>query len=65
MHLGYASGSIFGVMISAGLVGIMEKGLRKFIPSVIDTVATPTLTLLGLLVLNFVLIIPVSGYLFN
>ena len=65
MHLGYASGSIFGVMISAGLVGIMEKGLRKFIPSVIDTVATPTLTLLGLLVLNFILIIPVSGYLFN
>lgn len=51
--------------MSAGIVGLIEKGFRTFIPSVIDSVATPTLTLFTLLMLNFVLIIPVSGYVFT
>lgn len=63
--LSYPSGSIFGVMFSAGIVGLLEKGFRKFVPSVIDTVATPTLVLISLLALNFVFIIPVSGYVFT
>ena len=64
-HMGYPSGSIFGVMISAGIIGSVQKLFRKFIPDAIDTVATPTLTLFTLLALNFVLIFPVSGYIFT
>lgn len=63
--ISYPSGSIFGVMISAGIVGIIENNLRKIIPNVLDTVLTPTLTLIILLILNFVLIIPISGYIFT
>lgn len=63
--LSYPSGSIFGVMFSAGIVGLIEKGYRKFVPSVVDTVVTPTLVLITLLALNFALIIPVSGYVFT
>ena len=63
--LGYPSGSVFGVMISAGIVGLTEKGFRKFVPNSLDTVLTPTFTLLSLLALNIVLIMPVSGYIFT
>lgn len=52
-------------MFSAGIVGLIEKGYRKFVPSVVDTVVTPTLVLITLLALNFALIIPVSGYVFT
>lgn len=62
--LSYPSGSIFGVMFSAGLVGTIEKYLRKIVPSLLDTIVTPTITLLILLILNFTLIFPISGYVF-
>lgn len=62
--ISYPSGSIFGVMISASLVGIMEKYLRKIVPNVLDMILTPTFVLLILLILNFILIFPISGYIF-
>ena len=65
VKLSYPSGSVFGVMFSAGIVGIIEKYLRKFIPTNLDTVLTPTLSLIILLFLNFFLIIPASGYVFT
>ena len=63
--LGYPSGSVFGVMISAGLIGIIQKGIRKIVHPNLDMVITPTITLLALLILNFVLIFPISGYIFT
>lgn len=51
-------------MISAGIVGVLERLLRKIIPGVIDPIATPTATLIILLGLNILLIFPLSDYLF-
>ena len=58
------SGSIFGVMISAGIIGLVEKGFRKFVPDVLDVVLTPLLTLFTMFMLNIILIFPISGYMF-
>ncbi len=63
--ISYPSGSIFGVMFSAGLVGIIEKRVRRIVPNVLDTVLTPTFTLIILLALNIILIFPISGYVFT
>ena len=64
-RLGYPSGSIFGVMLSAGLIGIAEKTTRKIVPSILDTILTPTLVLLGMLIINIAIIFPISGYIFT
>ena len=63
--LSYPSGSIFGVMISAGLVGLTEKGFRKIVPNSLDTVLTPTLSLIALLMLNILVVFSISGYIFT
>ena len=62
--LSYPSGSIFGVMISASVVGLTEKSVRKIVPNVLDSILTPTFTLLLLIAINIILIFPISGYVF-
>ena len=62
--LGYPNGSVFGVMISAYLVGKLESTFRKIIPDNLDMILNPLFVLITLIFLNFVLIIPFSGAVF-
>ncbi|MGL5268325.1 MAG: PTS transporter subunit EIIC [Spiroplasma sp.] len=62
---GYPSGNILGVLLTA-VVGIyLEKSIRKYMIGPLDTILTPTLTLFFLLLLNFFLLIPISGYMYQ
>ncbi|WP_242441450.1 PTS transporter subunit EIIC [Spiroplasma poulsonii] len=59
------SGNILGALLTAIAALWMERGVRKFMPGVLDTIGTPTLVLFGLLLLNIFLLIPISGYLYQ
>ncbi|AGM26330.1 PTS system N-acetylmuramic acid-specific EIIBC component [Spiroplasma syrphidicola EA-1] len=61
---GYASGNILGALLTATASIWLERGVRKFMPGVLDTIGTPTLVLFALLILNIFVLIPVSGYLY-
>ncbi|AOX44132.1 PTS system, N-acetylmuramic acid-specific EIIBC component [Spiroplasma sp. NBRC 100390] len=62
---GNPSGNILGALLTATAALWMERGVRKFMPGVLDTIGTPTLVLFGLLLLNIFLLIPISGYLYQ
>ncbi|ATZ16292.1 N-acetylmuramic acid-specific PTS system IIC component [Entomoplasma freundtii] len=63
--LGAPHAGLIGAMIAAGITIKLEKTIRQFMPGVLDTIITPVIVLVLMLVLNFVLVIPVAGYLFT
>lgn len=65
LTLGTPSGNILGALLTASAAIWIEKGIRRFMPGVLDTIVTPTATLFFLLLVNFFLLIPISGYLYT
>lgn len=64
LKFGEAYGNIFGAMLAATASLWLEKGIRKFVPHIVDAIVTPTLVLLAVLFINFLILLPISGYLF-
>ncbi|WP_342252303.1 PTS transporter subunit EIIC [Spiroplasma endosymbiont of Amphibalanus improvisus] len=65
INLSYASGNILGALLAGGTVLWLEKGVRKIVPNLLDTILTPTVVIFGMLFVNFFLLIPISGYLYT
>ncbi|WP_338971932.1 PTS transporter subunit EIIC [Spiroplasma endosymbiont of Panorpa germanica] len=63
--LGAAHAGLIGAMISAGVTVNIEKGFRRFMPGAIDTILTPIIVIFLMVLINFLLIIPLAGYLFT
>ncbi|AHI54283.1 PTS system N-acetylmuramic acid-specific EIIBC component [Spiroplasma sabaudiense Ar-1343] len=63
--LGAAHAGLIGAMISAGVTVNLEKAFRRFMPGAIDTILTPIIVVFSMILINFLLIIPIAGYLFT
>lgn len=63
--LGAPHAGLIGGMIAVGFTIFVEKHFRKIIPGVLDVLVTPILVIISMLILNFIFIIPVAGYLFT
>lgn len=62
--LGTPHGSIFGIML-AGIIAIhAEKLIGRIVPGILSAVVTPFLTLFLIVVAGFLIVFPLSGYLF-
>ncbi len=61
---GSASGNILGAILAATTSIWLEKGVKKFVPDVLSMIATPVIVLLTMLFVNFLILLPISGYLF-
>lgn len=55
-------GGIIGVLLVAFFMSILEKKIRKFVPSVVDIIITPTLTLLVTGFATYYLLQPIGGF---
>lgn len=56
-------GGLIGVLLVAWFMSVLEKRLRKFVPTAIDIIVTPTLTLLVTGFATYYILQPVGGYL--
>ncbi|BAC12571.1 PTS transporter subunit EIIC [Oceanobacillus iheyensis] len=56
-------GGLIGAMFAAWLMVFFEKQFRKMIPSVVDIIFTPTLTILTVGMLTLVVVQPIAGIL--
>jgi PTS system sucrose-specific IIC component len=56
-------GGLIGVLLVAWFMSVVEKRLRKFVPTAIDIIVTPTLTLLVTGFATYYILQPVGGYL--
>ncbi|MFS0749008.1 PTS transporter subunit EIIC [Oceanobacillus sp. 1P07AA] len=56
-------GGLIGAMFAAWLMVFFEKQFRKIIPSVVDIIFTPTLTILTVGMLTLVVVQPIAGVL--
>ncbi|MCT1577335.1 PTS transporter subunit EIIC [Oceanobacillus kimchii] len=56
-------GGLIGAMFAAWLMVLFEKQFRKIIPSVVDIIFTPTLTILTVGMLTLVVVQPIAGVL--
>lgn len=61
----YPFGNIIGVLLASTCAIHFEKQLYKIKVKVLSSIIVPTLTLFLLLMINFFLIIPLSGYLYT
>ncbi|KAF5301277.1 hypothetical protein FQR65_LT19255 [Abscondita terminalis] len=63
--LGAPHAGLIGAMIAVGFTIQIEKLFRRFMPGALDTILTPIFVLFIMILLNVVVIIPASGYLFT
>lgn len=63
IKLNAGQGGIIGAILAAGLLSGLEKFLRKRVPTAIDIIVTPTLSLLVVGLLTVFFLMPVSGIL--
>lgn len=56
-------GGLIGVLLVAWFMSVLEKRLRKFVPTAIDIIVTPTLTLLVTGFATYYVLQPLGGYL--
>ncbi|MCC5468240.1 PTS transporter subunit EIIC [Pelosinus baikalensis] len=56
-------GGLIGVLLVAWFMSVLEKRLRKFVPTAIDIIVTPTLTLLVTGFATYYILQPLGGYL--
>ena len=56
-------GGLIGVLLVAWFMSIVEKRLRRFVPTAIDIIITPTLTLLITGFATYYILQPIGGYL--
>lgn len=56
-------GGLIGVLLVAWFMSVVEKRLRKFVPTAIDIIITPTLTLLVTGFATYYILQPIGGYL--
>ncbi|MGF7050267.1 PTS system sucrose-specific IIC component [Paenibacillus sp. DS2015] len=61
IKLNAGQGGIIGAILAAGLISAVEKFLRKRVPTAIDIIVTPTLSLLLVGLVTVFLLMPVSG----
>lgn len=64
-ELGAPHAGLIGGMIAVGFTIFIEKRLRKIIPGVLDVIVTPILVIIAIIILNFIFLIPATGYLFT
>lgn len=55
-------GGLIGVMLAAVLIAFLEKRIRKFVPSAVDIIVTPTLALLITGIATIFVLQPVGGF---
>ncbi|MEH7440708.1 PTS transporter subunit EIIC [Bacillus sp. JJ1122] len=55
-------GGLIGVMLAAAFIALLEKRIRKFVPSSLDIIITPTLSLLITGVATLFVLQPVGGF---
>lgn len=63
--LGAPHAGLIGAMVAVGVTIFVEKQFRKFMPGALDTILTPILVILCMIFLNFIIVIPLAGYLFT
>lgn len=56
-------GGLIAVLIAAWLVAVVERQLRKVVPSVLDIIVTPLVTLIVVGLATFYVVQPVGGFL--
>lgn len=56
-------GGLIGALMAAWFITVMERLMRKWVPSVIDIIVTPTLSLLITGLATYTLLQPVGGFL--
>lgn len=61
INLSAGQGGIIGAILAAGLISALEKFLRKRVPTAIDIIVTPTLSLLVAGLVTVFFLMPVSG----
>jgi sucrose PTS system EIIBCA or EIIBC component len=55
-------GGLIGVMLAAAFIAFLEKRIRKFVPSAVDIIVTPTLALLITGIVTLIVLQPVGGF---
>ena len=55
-------GGLIGVMLAAAFIALLEKRIRKFVPSALDIIVTPTVSLLITGVATLFILQPVGGF---
>ncbi|MEW4282078.1 PTS transporter subunit EIIC [Priestia koreensis] len=55
-------GGLIGVLMAAIFMAFIEKRIRRFVPSVVDIIVTPTITLLVTGIVTYVVFMPVGGF---
>ncbi|MGX7262798.1 PTS transporter subunit EIIC [Enterococcus crotali] len=63
--LSAGQGGIIGVIFAVWLLSLIEKKLHKVIPDSIDSILTPTVSLLVIGLITIFLIMPVAGFISN
>jgi PTS system sucrose-specific IIC component len=62
-HLVPGRGGIIGVLLVAWFMSWVEKRVRRFVPNAIDTIGTPTITLLITGFATYYVLMPIGGWL--
>jgi PTS system sucrose-specific IIC component len=55
-------GGLIGVMLAAAFIAFLEKRIRKFVPSAVDIIVTPTLALLITGIVTLIVLQPIGGF---
>lgn len=55
-------GGLIGVMLAAAFIAFLEKRIRKFVPSAVDIIVTPTLALLITGIVTLIILQPIGGF---
>ncbi|HBU8667706.1 PTS transporter subunit EIIC [Klebsiella oxytoca] len=58
-------GGLIGVILCAWLMCLLEKRVRRFVPDIVDVVATPTIVLVVMAAALLLVIMPVAGVISN
>lgn len=63
--LAAGQGGVIGVIIAVWILSLIEKKLHKIVPSAVDIIVTPTVTLFIMGLATIFLIMPIAGFISN
>src|SRR5699024_1942759 len=58
-------GGVIGVIIAVWLLSLIEKRLHKIVPTAVDIIVTPTITLVIMGLGTIIVIMPIAGFISN